>query len=763
MSSRSLLKIIKVLIFAVVIATPLFYIKQTVFPFAIPKTALFQSLVEFIFFLWLALAISDRKYRPRLTPAIIGLAVFLAAMVLASAVGVDPWRSFWSIYERAFGVVTFLHFGAFAVVLSALWQEIPWRKILYSSIVTCAVVGIIAVLQLSYPNLLLNEGAITRSGSTFDNPSFLAGYVLFHIFLSLYFLFNLKKAEAGRAEQRQGPRVPWLAVLLVAALALDIAVVFLTQTRAAILALAAGFFVLFVFFAFRPPETEWLPGFLKKKQTHRVVILLIVLAGTLFWFTRTSSLWAQIPGLGRFHDISLSGGGDILPRIIALNAAWRGFLDKPVLGWGWDNFNIVFNKYYDPRALEYDYVETRFDKPHNFFMEYLVSGGVVLTLGFLFMLGALLYEARLRKENIFYPMFMAAIAAFLVQNLFIFDTLGPALMLFLFFGFVDGDFANSKKKMTAEPEKRSPAAINAFAFAACAMAALVLTYQFNFLTVQASNYEWNAFNDFSQGRQQDSINNFRAALGVWSPYKWNYGRDFAANVITAYFYSQGAISDNEALLALSFMEETKNEHPLDAYNHYALVDMYNEVSDIDPGKFLPLAEKEAAIALDLSPNRQEVYFSMAKTKHLEGDKKAALELAKHALDLDPKVPDAHFYYGLLLFSDGDFANGYKEVKEAISLGRRWKNFYEPRTIAGFFGDFEPPKHLDEAIDLYKIAFSMEPDDLETQIKLGIAYYFKSDFANAQDYLNKAATRFDFRNSPAFSELKPILDQLRVNY
>jgi O-antigen ligase/tetratricopeptide (TPR) repeat protein len=771
MNRDFLIKTIKFLLFVIIVGTPLFYIKQTVFPFIISKTAFFQSLVEIIFFLWLALAICDKKYRPRRTPALIGLAAFLAVLVFTAVLGMDPWRSFWSIYERAFGVVTFLHLGALVLVLSALYSEIPWRKLFYSSIVTATVVNIVAFLQLWNPNLLVNEGEGARPGSTFDNPSFLAGYALFHIFLALYLFFALRKVDDARAERRQKPNAVWAAVFLIATIILGIATVFITQTRGAVLALAAGVFVLLLLFALRPPAGVAIPAFFKSKRVYGAAILLILLAGALFWFTRGNSFWAKIPGVARFQNLTL-GSNDILPRLIALNAAWRGFLDKPILGWGWDNFNVVFNKYYDPRALEQDYQETRFDKPHNFFMEYLVSGGVLLLLAFIFMLGALLYEARRHGGKIFYQIFLAAIAAYIVQNLFLFDTLGPALIFFVFFGFIDGTYGEKIKKESGKvvpgqlPQQypnQTPPKVNIFAVASGIAAALVLVYQLNILTVKASYYEWRAFNNFFGGYQKESVEDFKMTMSVWSPYRWNFGRDFAANVIMAYFYNQGAVSDNEALLALAAMEKARDEHPLDAYNHYALVDMYNEVSDIDPQKFLPLAEKEAQVALELSPNRQEVYFSLAKTKHMEGNDKAALELAKHALDLDPKVPDAHFYYGLLLFSGGDFANGYKEVKETIALGRKWKNFYEPRTVAGFFGDFDSPNHLDEAIDLYKTALSMQPDDLETQMKLGIAYYFKGDFVNARDYLSEAAKGFDFRKSPAFSELKPILDRLGVSY
>jgi len=149
---------------------------------------------------------------------------------------------------------------------------------------------------------------------------------------------------------------------------------------------------------------------------------------------------------------------------------------------------------------------------------------------------------------------------------------------------------------------------------------------------------------------------------------------------------------------------------------------------------------------------------MAKTKSLEGKNSEAIDLVKYALSLDPKVADAHFYYGLLAFATGDPNTGYKEIETALQLGRAWRTYYEPRTVAGFFAD---SGHLDEAITLYETALEMQPDDIETQIKLGVAYFYKGDNEKARNYLVEASHNFDFTKSAAYGELKPILDALGI--
>ena len=139
-------------------------------------------------------------------------------------------------------------------------------------------------------------------------------------------------------------------------------------------------------------------------------------------------------------------------------------------------------------------------------------------------------------------------------------------------------------------------------------------------------------------------------------------------------------------LAIQKMEGVAAAHPYDAYNHYLLVDIYNLAYDIDPQRYLAAAETQAKIALTLSPNRQEILFSLAKTKSLENDNAAAFALAKQAFDLDPKVADSHFYYGMLAFATGKPEIGYQEVKAALALRRGWHNFYEARVACDYFAD-----------------------------------------------------------------------------
>ncbi|MEK9180255.1 MAG: O-antigen ligase family protein [Patescibacteria group bacterium] len=855
MSSKTLLKIIIGLIFAVVVAVPLFYIKPSIYPFVFDKTLFFQSLVEVLFALWLALTISRiglmgliGRIR-HISPIMLALAGFIAALLITSFTGIDQWRSFFSTYERAFGVFAIMHMAAFAVVLSSLWKEIPWRKVFAASIATSVVVGVLAIFEFYYSNNLLLDQPGGRAGSTFGNPSFLAGYLSWNIFLALYFLLarygsfprsSVIPAQAGiqtqsvpvidrdrdrELDSRVKPEndrksflmrfllsVPWLTF----AILLQVFVlVFVTQTRGNILGLVVGVFVLLILFVIHPPtggsrtyadqtptnadkrqpittNYDKLPSITARLFSSRliyiVILVLVIGAGLGFWFTRGSAIWENIPGIERFRSVSLSSEG-LQPRFIAARAAWTGFLERPIFGWGPENFNVVFNKNYDPKALRANYQETRFDKPHNFVLEDMATGGILLILARLAFFVAFISALWRLKDKLFGQITIAAFASYFVGNLFLFDTIGSTLLLFVLMGFVDGLNAEERGKRKEErtslrategsaaiqndieiasPSARNDNSVPQSSFAIALGISFIFAYVFNLSTMRASYYHFHAFYDVARGidtersRLQKGIDEFKHALEIWHPYRWNFARDYAAVMAQTYFYNPQVIPKEAVLDAIGEMEKVAREHPDDAYNHYALVDMYNQISDINLARFLPAAEQEGAIALKLSPNRQQVYFSLAKTKTLEGDYPAAIGLAKYALSLDDRVADSHFYYGLLVLAHGNIEIGYAELKEAIRMGRKWKNFYEPLTIGNLLAD---AGRIEDATELYAVAVLMSEgaEQLEAKTKLGLAFYVAGKLKEAREELQYVADRFEFKSSETFGDLQPILDELGVAY
>ncbi len=757
MTEKFLLKVIKIFVFLIVIGTPLFYFRYGVYPYTLAKILFFQAAVEILFFLWLALAISSPRYRPKPTPLVIAGGAFLGIYFLTSLTGIDFWRSFWSTYERGIGFFAMFHLAAFGLVLSSLYKELPWRKIFYGSLAVSVVVGLLAYIQIYIPGLLLVENPGERPGATFGNPTFMTGYLVLNVFLSVYLFFILMK------EAKLYGRMPYVKLFFVAAAgAFNVSVIFFAQTRGDILGMGAGFLALLAFFAFRPPEGAH--GFLASRKTYAVSLATVVFLAATFFFTINNPFWGKIPGLARFQSISFSEDSPLFPRLLALDIGWKGFLEKPVLGWGPGNFAPLFDRYYDPRVLKLSYKETHADKPHNFLVEYADSGGIILFLALLSLFGAAAYEAMKQKDKLWRAVFIAALVSYVVGQSFFFETIGPLLMFYLFFGATNGSFREKPAEVAGGNDSAGQfsggSRISGAVLGSCLALAAVPVYAVNIQSLMASYHQYEGFQKFLSQDIFFGLRSFENAGNIWSPYSWNFKRDYAIAVAGQYFNYPGTVSDEDVLKAVQAMEKVRDQHPEDAFNHYALVNLYNEVAKINPKEFTQKAEDEARIALEISPNRQETYFYLAKTKTIEGDYAGALSILKRVLDYSPGVPDAHFYYGIMAYATGDKTAGYNEIKAAIAMGREWSTFYEPRVVAGFFAD---SGYLDEATELYKLAWEMSGrTDVETEIKLGVAYFYGGKYDDAKLHLENAIKKFDIVKSPSYDQLEPIFRQLGIN-
>ncbi|MFH0890818.1 MAG: O-antigen ligase family protein [Candidatus Liptonbacteria bacterium] len=739
--AQNIIKTTFILVLVLVIGVPLAYWSGSVYPYTIPKTVFFLIVSELIMALCFGLAFLEPIFRPRRTVWFWSALVFAGALLLTALTGEDFSRSFWSIQERNLGVFALLHFVGLAIALSALREKLDWQKIWRFSLITSALVSVLAFIQLATPDLLLNENPGSRPGSTFGNPTFMAGYALFHVFLGIY-VFS--KSQPGKSFfGRYWP-------LLVSVL--EAAAVFISQTRGDILGLGAGFLALLGFWSFRPPVVT--NGWGKRwghKNFFRVILAGIIVLGGLFWLTRLAPIWKNVPGLGRFQGISLSDGG-LQPRLIAIRSAWQGIKEKPFLGWGLENFNLAFNRNYDPSSLRISFQETRFDKPHNFVLEYLVSGGLILFLAFLFLAGAFLYQAWRGQDRLWAQFAAAAFLAYFVRNLFVFDTIGPLLMLMLFMSATD---ATAKEPDSSENIRPAPdPMLGQLVLGIAVLAALIASFSIYLPTLVAAGHQRNGFVKMLQNKAPEALAEFHKGSVGWTMYRDGFTKDYARAAADSFFYKRGTVTKNDAASAINKLEAIARAHPKDAYYHNMLLDVYSKFSPFD-AKYLDRAIEHAQIALTLSPNRQETYFGWAKALSSKGNNKGGLELTKKALDLDPEVAESNFYYGLMAYANEMHEEGYKHVRKGIDDGRPWKNSMEPRVVANFFTD---DGRYGEGIELYLKSLEMR-DDVETRARLGRAYFLSGDREAATEEFQRATKQADLSQSPAWGDYEPILRKL----
>ena len=111
--------------------------------------------------------------------------------------------------------------------------------------------------------------------------------------------------------------------------------------------------------------------------------------------------------------------------------AYQGFKERPALGWGQENFNYVFNKYYNPKMYDQ---EQWFDRTHNVFFDWLVAGGALGILSYLSIFFAVIYSLWKRngsnlsiaEESIL----TGLLVGYFFQNLFVFDNVTSYILFF---------------------------------------------------------------------------------------------------------------------------------------------------------------------------------------------------------------------------------------------------------------------------------------------------------------------------------------------
>ena len=418
LKEKWLLNIIKGFVLASLFA-PLVVFDYSYFPFIVPKTIFFQVLVELALFFYLILVFSKRSYAPKLDMMTRAVLLFFGVTVLAALFGENIFRSFFGVFERMLGVFNLAHFVVlFLILRSVLTEKRDWILLFRTFVFSASLVGLYGLGQKLNLSFLYNAGA-SRIDATIGNAAFFAAYMMFNAFFSMFLLFVDKSK---------------LQILYWITLFISLLGVYLSETRGAILGLLFG--LLFFLYALLKRKYFDIKGFLslnKKKFSIVAVGLLTLSVGAFYLFGSQ----AFLDPIKRIGSISLEDS-TTKTRILSAGVSWHGFLEHPVLGWGPENYNLVFDKYYDPRLYP---TEIWFDHAHNIVFDNLVAAGVLGFLSYILIFLAAFYllshYSKIGKNSFFVSyLFVSLLIAYTAQNLFVFDALATYLPFFITLAFI---------------------------------------------------------------------------------------------------------------------------------------------------------------------------------------------------------------------------------------------------------------------------------------------------------------------------------------
>lgn len=721
-----------------IVASPFF------FPFITGKNFAFRIIVEVVVALWVLLALRDPSVRPRKSALLYVIVAFVAALALSDAVGENPAKSFWSNFERMEGWISLIHFAAYFVVMSSMLNaERLWRAFWNTSIGVSALLSVYGLFQLGGA-LTINQGGV-RVDATFGNATYLAVYMLFHFFITIL--------AAGTWTKNALVRVAYAGALVLQAV-----MIFYTATRGTILGLVGGLFLaglLFVIFG-RGHAT------LRKAGAALALIIVLVVGG---FVGIKDAPWVQHNEvLSRLAQISLEAGQT---RFAIWQMALKGAVESPktiVLGWGQENFNYLFNKYYTGSLYAQ---EPWFDRAHNEFIDWLVAGGVI-ALGLYVSFFAIVLWYLWRPRSAFSmperALLTGLLGGYAFHNLFVFDNLVSYILFFSTLAYIvmRHNEEGQLPAVTGSTPMQAKSAVtlsNPVVNGVSAATVLIMLGALYYLNVPGM-VRAAALIDAVQPHCVDgtgksiSCNTVSAAPGARVDYQHNYdsfkkavmgggiGRQEAHEQL-AQFALQLGNQNISALTTADFKSEvltfTKEKfsaevarEPNDARMRIFYGSFLRQIGDTVNAKL----ELEKALAL--SPHKQSIMFELGILATQTGDAQAAVKWFKQAYDEAPQFDEARSFYVATLIRVGD-----RSTADQLLIERYGTRTPDNDYVLQAYLDV---KDFESVIAIAKARVEAAPTDAQKVVQLAAAYYQAGMKADAIAGLRKAA---EINTDPAF--------------
>jgi O-antigen ligase/tetratricopeptide (TPR) repeat protein len=340
------------------LAVPLIVGTNFFFPYVAPRNLFFRVVMEVgAAVLVLALCFGRKTLDLHAEPIFWSLMAFLGAATLSAILSPAPTHSFFGDFERMGGVWAWVHLVVFFLLLRTLRDQ-DWTLVLNAALVVSLAVSVNAIAQHAG---LMGDHTVTASAATIGNSGLLAGYLLITIALAGY----LASASARY-------RVYYLAAAGVNSVALVYA-----QNRSSVVGLVLGAVVGSVIFASLAAGS-------KRKWTTLALAgaFAVAVAGVSVGIRAfpASGVTRYVPTVLQRLALSNPAGSDE-SRTMQWRAAIEGFKDRPLLGYGLENHNLVWSAHFDPGIYRID--TEIYDRTHNQFLETLATTGLIGASAFL--------------------------------------------------------------------------------------------------------------------------------------------------------------------------------------------------------------------------------------------------------------------------------------------------------------------------------------------------------------------------------------------
>jgi tetratricopeptide (TPR) repeat protein len=282
-----------------------------------------------------------------------------------------------------------------------------------------------------------------------------------------------------------------------------------------------------------------------------------------------------------------------------------------------------------------------------------------------------LWKAYKRNDIGFwaFAVFASLQIAYFVQNLTVFDMISTYFLWFLVLAFVGSIY---RKEEVQEKENKKPNILLLI------LVIVLFGTSFFFSILQPTRKGINTIKAVSKNPFSEEKLSYYQKSVSFSPLGQDQIREFFADS-TLKFSKHENISKvpvenviNEFEFVTKEIEKSLERNPLNYRLTLKLGKIYNAYFPFDDSK-VHLAEKYLEKAIELSPNNQQGYWSLAQSKLFQKKVDEALKLAEKAVALEPNALRSHLVLIQVAKYTQDIKIVEEKIKNALEINLDWQD------------------------------------------------------------------------------------------
>lgn len=570
---------------------PLYIAAGLFFPFIVGKAFVFRLIVEIVFALWLMLLVFYKEFRPKKNSLLWAISIFIGVATLATVMGVNPLRSFWSNFERMEGLVMHLHLFGYFLVLGNVFKKRDWLWFFNAFILSGLIEGFYGLMQKTGVITGATQGGFRVDG-TIGNPTYLAAFLIFIIGFCILLFLKSKNIYVR-------------AYYAFSAL-FSLMIIYFTASRGPALGVLIALVLVGISYLFlKKAETD--NDRKIKKILFGVLIGLIALVGIL-WGLKNTDFVTNNPTLSRLTSLSFSER-TITSRFSIWQMSFEAFKERPILGWGPENYVTVFSKYYTPEMW---IQEPWFDRSHNIIFDWLINAGLLGLLSYLsifFFAIRQLYKNYQSKKISFEEMALVVgvFMAYFFQSLFVFDNIATYISFFAILAWIYS--VSTEEERLGQENEKPTLDINYFPIVIFTifLVASFYAYQINVKPYRENKFLINAMISSNKKAYATSFDYYQKAFDIDTFLgRFEVLGQLVNSAMSA--FRNADLSEEKKQEIFNFtaekLEEAKTQNSLDPRPFMYAGLFYDTVNKTD------LAVENMILAQSLSPKKQDIAIDL---------------------------------------------------------------------------------------------------------------------------------------------------------